>query len=388
MMPNSLFLRFAATFIKKDYKKHLLTFSLFSFLVAILFSLLFVSTSLKGILKESLVSAPDIRVTPQKGGYDFFATDAHIDALSRIRGVGEVEGRVFGRYFFSQADTYFYVAGVDFYKESGEDLIKRIVSGVDINTVLDDDFILIGSRVKEKMRGFHYEEHFNFFLPDNKLLKLNIIGTIDKNPIHENIIITGIQNARAILGLKDNEYSDIGLYVPNETELPTIVLQIKELFPNAKVVLKSDTRSYYQYLFYYKGGIFMIFYIVVLLSFFILLYQKISAILGSEKRELAIFKAIGWSIGDIIRFQLLIHFTLSFLAFCLGLFAAYIYVYLFGAPLFVNIFLQHTQSIALIPGFEMSDISMVFLFTVIPYMAATIIPSWKASIVDVEETLR
>jgi len=385
---NLAFFRFATEFLFKDFSRYALLFFLFFVIVFMAFALIFTTDSIKQSLKQNLENQPDIQVIAQKGGYDSFATDEYLLNLEKIRGVEDVKGRVYGRYFFEQEGVYFDIVGVDFFSPSREPLPLLLSTRVDEKELIEGDFFYAGKWVREIMLKFNYKDFFNFYTPDSGVLKLNFAGVLEGDSIiNSNIIVTDMEKAREILGLDSNEFSDIVLFVPNENEIPNIVTKIKTKYPFAKTVLKTDNEAFYDYLFYYKGGIFLVFYIVVLLAFFILLYQKSSSISGKERKEIAVFRAVGWSISDVIKFFMLINSIVAIGAFLGAFVLAYIFVFWLDAPVFINIFFSKLTP-DLHPIINIDSLFAVFLFTVVPFLASVILPSWKASVSEVSEVLK
>lgn len=383
------FLELSWIFLKKDYKKHLVIYLLFTFIVFIAFSLLFITSSLQKRVLDYLQDQPDIQLIAQKGGFDTFADSSYIFGLEKIRGVEEVRGRVYGRYFFEQAGRYFDVVGIDFFAQNNEPLAKEVALKASKDMLIEGGFVFVGSSAAREMGRFNYADSFNFYTQKGGVLTLAIAGVLGLDPmLSSNLVVTDIDSAREILGLDEQEYSDIVLEVPNGEEIQNIVIKIKTLYPFAKVVLKSDNEAVYNYLFYYKGGVFLILYIVVLLSFFILLYQKSSSIGGIERRENAIFRSIGWSIGEVVGFRAFISLFVALFAFFSAFFSAFVYIFCFDAPILSSIFLSGAQDVSFEVSVDFLSIITLFLFTVVPFLGSTLIPTWRASISEISEVLK
>ncbi len=133
----------------------------------------------------------------------------------------------------------------------------------------------------------------------------------------------------------------------------------------------------------------MILYIVSLVSFFILLKNQISAIYGSRRKEIAILRSMGFSIRDIILVKFIQNSIVAFGAYFMAIFLSYLYVFVLGAPLLRNIFLgSGVKDIVFTPVIDTKMLFLVFIFTVIPYLAAILIPSWRLAIEDVSEAMK
>jgi putative ABC transport system permease protein len=367
---NRTFFSFAITLLLKDKASHIFSGAIFVFIVFILASILFISNSIKNDLVQTIDSQPQIVVENQKAGKHIQITEEILDELLQITGISEITPRVEGYYYFIQNESYFHIIGSDNH---------------------DEKSITIGNGVKKIFDKFYYKDSFNFFYNGEKYtLKIKSTFPNDTNIISNDIILTETQNAKTILGLEEDEYSSLLIHIPNDSEIDYIAGQIKALYPHMKVTTKKQIKSNIEHLFYYKGGIFMVFYVVSLISFFILLYKQVSSISGKIKKEIAILRAIGYSIKNIIILKLTQNIIISFFSYLFGVLFAYIYVFMFHAPLLKNIFLGNSvnNNITFTPILNFDILSILFLFTVIPFLASIVIPSWKVAIGDMNEAMK
>ena len=83
--------------------------------------------------------------------------------------------------------------------------------------------------------------------------------------------------------------------------------------------------------------------------------------------------------------------AISLTSFLLGLIAALVHIFLLGASLLAPVIQGWS---VLFPDFRLTpSISVYQLFvlgflTVVPYVASTVAPSWKAAVTDPEEVMR
>jgi hypothetical protein len=78
------------------------------------------------------------------------------------------------------------------------------------------------------------------------------------------------------------------------------------------------------------------------------------------------------------------------ISFVIGIFIAYMYVFVLGAPLVKEIFLGGQNlhnTVSFIPVLDFSVLSSIFLLYALPFMAAVLIPVWRVSVTDPKEAM-
>lgn len=366
-MLNKKFIDFSIKLLLKDKTEHFFSFFIFTFIVFILSTVLFVSDSIKFDLLSSMNKNEQILLKNTKAGRYAFFNESHIDEIIQFNGIKDVIGKVDGYYNFMQ----------------GQQLI-HIVS----DDELEDDEMLVSKDIKNLLASFDYEDEFNF-LTSNETITKSITKVIDSNILSHNTIFVNTDSAREILEMSDDEYSYLSITVPNNNEIDFIARKINSIYPHVNAVVESIMQSQYRHIFYYKGGIFMIVYIVAMISFFILLKNQVSSLFGEKKREIAILRSLGFSIKDIILFKFLQNSIISICAFLVGVIGSYAFVFIFNAPLFKNIFLGDGMSyLEFTPVLDIKMLFLMFIFTVIPFLAFILIPSWKIAIKDISEIMK
>ncbi|AII14833.1 ABC transporter, permease protein [Campylobacter iguaniorum] len=369
-MISKNFIDYSITLLFKDKADHSFSFLIFSFIVFLLSSVLFISDSIKYDITNSIKSRPDIVVEALRAGKDDLIHDGYIYDISQISGVGDIQGIVDGMYYFGQKRVWFHIIG-------------------DEN--LDEYEMIIGSGVKEAMQELYYEDVFNF-LTEKQLIpiKINKISPHETNIVSNDVIYMNPQTARDVLSIDAGKYTKLYVSVPNQNEVSEVALKIANLYPNTVATSAEDAVAAVNNLYYYKGGIFMILYVVAMVSFFILLKNQISLVYGEKKKEIAILRSIGFCIKDIIALKFIQNIVVSTAAYLLGIALAYIYVFVANAPLLRNIFLgsELNNSITFTPVIDFDILFLIFIFSVIPFLAFVIIPSWRVAISDMSEAVK
>ncbi len=366
-MLNKNLLNYSIKLLLKEKSEYMFSFLIFTFIVFILSVVLFISDSIKYDLLSTLGQKDQIVLKNSKAGRYYPLYENQIDQIIQFNGVEDVVGKVDGFHHFLQAQKYI-----------------RILT----DDTLDDESMIVSQDVKELLAKYHYDEEFNFLCENGRFTK-NIKKVIPSTILSNNTIFLNTTSAREVLGMNDDEYSYIKIYVPNETEIDFLARKIVDLYPSVQAITKSTLQADFRHIFYYKGGIFMIVYIVAMLSFFILLKNQVSSSFGSKKREIAILRSIGFAIKDIILVKFIQNFVVAISSFVLAIFLAYCFVFIFDAPLLKNVFLgQGVENIIFTPMLDFRMLFLMFVFTVIPFLAFILIPAWKVSCDDLSEIMK
>ncbi len=391
-MQNS-FLNFLTLLVYKHRSKHISVFLILTLLISLLSSFLFLSASIKHDSIEALKSQPDFTISRMIGGRSSDIEIKRIERYSEIAGVDFVSARVFGRYFLPDQKHYFTIIGVDFFDEQLVKWIDEILKKTDIKKFLAKNNMIIGDGVREYLKKNYYGKYYDFTTPFGKKVKVNIFDFFkkDSNLISSDFILMPIDLAREILGIDKNFATDIILNVPNPAERENVKFKLLLNDYDIRVITKDELFKEYENLFNYKGGVFLIVFVISLITFMLILYQRYSMINSSDKKEIALLRAVGWSIKDVIKLKLLESFIIALYAYLSGVIIAYIYVFHFGAPLLKDIFLGFKNlksDIDFTPVINAGDLVSLFLVFIIPFMASVLIPVWKIAITDSSQALK
>jgi len=353
---------------------------------------LFVSTSIQTSLKSAIANEPDFIVKRYRGGREVFVPNAWEDKILNIYGVSKVTKRVYGRYYFDN-NHFCLLVGVDALDEQNNKYLDKIMQKSDLKSFINGKFMIVGSGVKNYLNANSYNGFYNFLTPNGKMLRLKVLKTLPKalNLVSNDIVLVPQNVAREILGLNQDSSSDITFNVPSKEEWQNIKLKISELFYDAKVITKNEIKRYYNSLFNYKGGLFLMLFLVTLSTFGLILYHRYSLANLSERKEIAILRAIGWSIKDILTFKFLEGIMLFFVSFSFGVALAFGYVFYLGAPILKDIFLG-SSNLKNVVHFEVAvdftTLLSIFLLFGVLYIASILIPIWRIAITNPKEAMK
>ena len=391
--PNFLLLDYAIRSLMRRFGKSFFIFFILSLLIFVLASVLMIADAIKLELNTTLKTLPQITLQRFIAGKQSDVPLERVEALLDIEGVTAITPRVWGYYYFKPAGVNFSIVGIDAYEEQYSKTLSNLTQHFDIKLLEKENGMIIGEGVKKILRENYYTDFFNFITSEGKWQRVYIAGVFHSDLALESndLILLPKKLAYAIFGMDEHKATDIIVKVANIKEIATIVQKINERYPDMRAITQDDIRVSYQNIFDYKSGFFLALFSICAFAFFIIIYDKTSGLSSEEKREIGILKAIGWSSDDILKEKFYESFTLSLSAFLLGVTGSLFYVYALQAPLLRNLFMGYSAlkpSFALPFSVDVSMLVLLFLLSVPIYIAATLIPVWRASTLDADEVMR
>jgi ABC-type lipoprotein release transport system permease subunit len=387
---NLYILEYALSSILRQKGKNFFILFIFTFLTFLLSSVFFISHSIKHELNSTVDSLPEILVQNLKAGKVYDIELSSLNEILSITGVVDANARVWGYYYFDNAGVNFTIVGVDQYENQYKNSFTKVANQLQKT---DQSSMIVGIGVKRTMEQNYYKDYFNFIKPDGTIKKVPILGVFDADTQLESndVIVMSKEDARELFELSENMATDIVVKVANPEEIPTIKEKIQQLYPNTRIITNEDLQISYQNIFDYKSGIFLALFIISLFTFFMIVYDKASGLTSEEKKEIGILKSLGWTIDDVLKEKFYEAFIISFIAYIVGVFFAFGFVYLLQAPLLRDIFVGYSQlktTFELPFVFDFQTLFLVFFLSVPVYIAATIIPSWRVATLEADEVIR
>ena len=385
-MKSSVFINLIFLLLHKQKTKYISIFILATLTIFLLSTVIFIKSSLQNEILKTLESHNDFIIQREFGGRIFDIENQLEDRLKNIYGVKNITKRVYGRYKFLSEDVYFTIIGVDFSN------LNKELKNLGLQNISKDEMI-VGFEVDNLLKKYKYTNYYDFFLPNKEIKKVKIAKVLEKesNIISSDIIILDINLARDILGINRDFSTNIAFDVPNELERANIKQKLQRLDLDLNIIQKEDILKKYETIFNYKGGVFLILYLVVLFAFIMILYQRYSQVSINERKQIAIFKAIGYSVRDIIKIKMSENFVVAFVSYLIGVLLAYFFVFILNAPILKNIFIDFSNiknDFIIYPYIEFSSFVTLFLFFMVLFLSSVLIPVWKISAINPYESLR
>jgi len=390
---NFLLFEFALGALWRRKIQSFTTFFVFTALVFLLSSVLFISDGIKKELDASLETLPQITLQRLSAGRQTEVKASLAEELLSIEGVKSAVARVWGYYYFQPAGVNFTVMGVEGFGEQYTQELQTIVDGLDIKALYANDGMVVGRGVKEILAENYYGDFFNFVTAKGEWKKVNIAGVFDTavRLQSNDLILLPQKSAYEIFGMEKDKATDIVVRVSNPEEVAMVVHKITQRYPDMRAITTEDIRVSYQNMFDYKSGFFLSLFVVSVFTFFMMLFERSSGLSSEEKREVGILKALGWGMDEIIAQKVYEGLVVCVSAFLVGFALALGFVYGLQAPLLRDLFMGYsTLKPPMVVPFsaDLGIIALLFFLSVPVYLAAIIIPSWKAATLDADEVMR
>lgn len=388
-MLNRLYWNLLSTLLIKHWRKHISIFLIATILLTIFLSIFLTHTSIKSDIDRVLSSSSELIVQNMKSANRVDIPISFIDNLYEIDGISTISQRVYGRYFFKETKEYFTIIGINLFDEQISSKMTKVLKNIDVKKFLLQDSMLVGKGVKKLFEENYYRDNYIFRNSDNSY-KVKIYDELpsELNIISSDIVIMDISLAKKILEIKDDYCTDIVISVPNIDEIESIKEKIIMNRLNIRVLEKSFLINRYKNILDYKSSILISIYLLLLISFMLLIFQKYSSLMSEDKKEIKVFKAVGWSIKDIIFFKTLESFIILVFAFLFSLILSFIYVYYFDARFIQYIFLGNFNldtTIDLVAEVDGGTLFTAFIIFSSIFVISIIYPIWKLASIDVGE---
>lgn len=356
--------------------KNIALVAIFSLVVFALSSAMFFAAALRHETTVVLRDAPEIVV--QKlimGRQDLIPGDV-VDTIAGFRGVTSAKGRLWGYYY------------------------DRI-NGANYTVMVPDDpalippvgYVAVGEGVP-RARGLAWEGAPLFlsrYEGDLKRFDVDRTFSRDSALMTADLVLMNPQDFRAFFDIPEGLYTDVVATVRNPNEVATIVTKASNALPQMRFVTRADIERTYQKLFDWREGLLVVLAGAGLLAFAIFAAEKASGLSAEEAREIGILKAVGWDTRDVIAMKMWEGGLVSLGAFLIGTVAGFAHVFLFDGVLFAPVLRGWAviyPDFALAPHIDGVQLMTLALLTVVPYMAATVVPVWRTASGDPDAVMR
>lgn len=348
-------------------------------------AVIFLAGSLDAEWRGTLASTPPLLVQRLEGGRPALI-DAHaLDGFADAPGVASVEPRVWGYLFVEALESNLTIVAT----RHDSDLAAALESG---SPPVADDEAVVGSGLVDLV-GLVVGDRLAVPGADGEPRLLRVTGVLapETSAHTADALVVSDATARALLGVPAGRATDLAFALHNDDEAVALGNRILAEHPSFRVIARSQLVRTYALTFDGRAGIVAGALLPVLAALLLIAWDRLTGLSGDERREIGVLKAIGWHTADILAAKLWESGVVATFGASLGLLAAYAYVYLLGAPGMLGTLLGWSNLVPhleLAPAMSISDVLALFGLIVGPYMAASVVPAWRAAVADPDRSMR
>lgn len=343
----------------------------YTLIVFLLASVAFFTESLKREAALLLQGSPEIVVQRVVAGRHELIPLAYAGRVKDIRGVGGVRERLWGYYYDDVSKANFTVVAAEGTRPGA---------------------VFVGAGVA-RIRALGAGSKLSLKRWDGRHEPLTVAGLFasESELVTADLVLLAPPDFRRVFGVADGFATDLTLAVANPAEVATVASKIRDLLPDTRVTLRRDILRTYEAVFDWRSGMCLVVLVSALLSFAIFAWDKASGLSAEERREMGILKAVGWETSDVILLKFWEGASVTVSSFLAGCLLAYAHVFFTGAALFAPVLKGWSvlyPNFRLVPALDAYQAATLFFLTVVPYTAATVIPSWRAATIDPDAVMR
>jgi ABC-type lipoprotein release transport system permease subunit len=369
--------------------RNLCVFLVFTGVIFLLASFQFMSASLTRTAEKLLVTVPDITVQQLSAGRQVALSSKSMGELDTIFGISSVQPRIWGYYFDESNGANYTVIGSN--ASAVDSLLNSLLVSGRYPKPGEQGAVVLGKTVVNNL-GLTGRKSFSLFRPDLTQVSMHRVGVFQKsaNLLTADLMLMSLEDARGLFSIPDNEFTDLLIQVANPAEIPNIAKKISDAIPGSRVVTSEQIRKTYEAVFSFRSGFGAVCLLASLAAFVILAFDKGLGFSREDQQEMGILKMLGWQTGDILRLRFYESFATTACAFGLGISLAWSHILFFDGGLFRSVFLGWSvlrPTLDIVPYIQGRDVLLLFTYSVLPYLAATIIPAWRASIVRADSVV-
>lgn len=371
----------------------LLAFSLNIFLIA---SVLLLTDALRKEAAELLKGSPELIIQKLRGGRHELIPISYRSAISKIRGITSVVPRHWGYYYDPPVGANYTFMGYD---EIPQEVTAQVEGPCCENLYTHASseeskihYCIIGHGIAEA-RFIGVDDILPVRGSDGEVYVLKVAGVFksDSAVLTNDLVIMSTPSIKMIFDIPDEMATDLVVTVRNIKEENIVAKKIQEIWPAVRIITRAQILSTYEALFGWRSGLTIALLIGSVAAFSILAWNKASGLSADEKKEIGTLKAVGWETSDILVLKFWEGFSIAVFSFLTGVLGAYLHIFYFSGALFAPILSGWSvlfPAFRPLPHIDPYTFFIVMFLTVIPYITATLVPSWKSAITDPDTVMR
>lgn len=377
----------AVSSLVRDRAKTVVVVAVYSLLVGLFASLLLFVETLRDESQLLLATGPEIIVQRLRGGRHELTSLAWADDIRGIPGVSEVVPRVWGYVYDPPTRANFTLWGADSVPPGALEL-----RGGEMLDLGSTGSCVVGQGVAD-LRFLGVGDRLPLQAADGSLVAPRVVGvfTSESALLTNDLVVLSTADLRRLFGMNADVATDLAVTVLNPNEVDTVARKIQTRWPDVRTVTRRQILQTYDAVFDWRGGIWAALLLSTVLAFSILVWDRATGMSADEYRSIGILKAVGWTSREVLELKLFEGLTVSAASVLTGLVVAQLHLVVFDGAVFTGVLRGWS---VLVPPLETAPTLDAYVLlvclpvAVIPYVVASLVPAWRASVTDPDSIMR
>ena len=342
-------------------------------IVFLLASLAFLRSSIRLEAAAVLREAPDLIVQRLVAGRQDLVPRATVAAVQAIPGVSQARGRLWGYYFDGAAGAnYTLVVPPTDPPAKGE--------------------TAIGGAVSRSRQGYSRDVlAFRSYRGEAVLFTVKAVLPDRADLIAGDLMLVSELDFRALFALPSDVINDIVVYFAPGADSAMVEREVLRALPGARVVTKQEMLATADSFLDWRRGLTAIVVLAMALGLVILAADKPAALSVEEQKEIGILRSLGWSKTDVLVSKAWESLAVSLVALFVGMLAAYVHIYPFGAGLFAPVlrgWAVLTPHLHLAPSLDIPFLAAIAVSIIALPASGTLLASYRPASNDPDAVIR
>lgn len=349
--------------------------------ISLLFSVLFVVGSLKAEAARMLENAPDLVVSRVWAGRQDLAPLDWAARLSAEPGVAQARPRYWGYYYdaFTKANYTVMEGGAE-------------VEALEGRMPVSPDECALGAGVA-LARNVKAGEDISFIDANAVGVTFTVTGVFsdDSRLLTNDLVVMTTEGVRSFFSFPEGMATDVAVRVSNPAEVDALAKKAHRFFPDSRPITRKEMARTYDAVFDWRSGMLLVSLAGAVLALVVLAWDRATGLSAEERKEIGIQKALGWDTSDVLEMKFWEGFAIASLSLLAGFLLSWAHVFYLDALVLGPILKGWSTlfpPLRLVPSPDYLTIAEVSFLICAPYLAVTILPSWKAAKADPDEAIR
>lgn len=380
-------LDFALAGLLRGWLKTTVIVAVYALVVGLVASMFLYVGALRREADALLEGSPELIVQRLTAGRHDLVPVARAREIVQIRGVISVRPRVWGYTYDPPSGATLTLWGAESVPREALDLDQA-----EAGELVGRDGCVVGRGLAEA-RFLGVGDRLPLLGADGRILAPRVRGVFSARSslLTNDLVVLPSDRLRELFAMGPGVATDLAVEVGNPREVETVARKIQLRWSDLRTISRRQILGTYDAVFDWRGGVWAALLVSSIVAFGILVWDKATGLSAEEYRVLGVLKAVGWRSRDVLELRLWEGLATSAAAVLIGLIAAQVHLRWFGGALFGRVLAGWSSlfpEIDLRPEVDLRTLLLLVPCAVLPYVAASLIPSWRAAVTDPDTIIR